>query len=69
MIADWIYNFLVFCGYGFNQAVGIKDVSEVSNIKTAIMLLIIIIIFLIIIVILLCVEVSRKKGNEVEEDV
>jgi len=61
MIADWIYNFLVIWGYGFNKAVGINDISEVSNIKTAIMILIIIIIFLILIVVLLCIEVFYKR--------
>lgn len=66
MIADWIYNFLVICGYGFNKGIGIKDISEVSNIKTAIMMLIIIIIFLIIIVILSFVELFCKRGRKNE---
>lgn len=67
MIADLIYNFLIFCGYGFNKAIGIKDINDVSNIKTAIMMLIIIIIFLIIIVILSFVELFCKRGRKNEK--
>ena len=69
MIADWIYNLLASWGYYFNKGIGIKDVSEVSNIKTAIIMLIMIIIGLTIIVILSFVEFLRKRGKEKWENI